>query len=380
MGGLILGKSREKPLTRGQKAFNRWIRRIEMLRKDLAAETAQLDRLMGIYAAELHPLELALMEQRKALVRALRPFLKGRDLTGRRQRQTLRELLHEQLEEIASLTGPVWTEEDLRDLWNELDVAVRAREKPAEDALFQEMRSVVEAEFDAMGLKVDLSRLHPGMTPQDLEAALDDVHKQLHEAPDPGPKPRRAPPSRPGAKPRLSAEERERMEEEVRQRDLGSLYKQLAKLLHPDLESDPVLREDKEAAMKRLTIAYKARDLHALLELELEWIHREGADASRLSEQKLRVYNGILEEQVNELEMRINEISLHPRYAPLMRYCGPFGGPDTVNPQEARQELTAQLRELKSVVERVAGPEALRWVRQLIQEFRTQQQIKNMFF
>ncbi|MBL9174780.1 MAG: J domain-containing protein [Verrucomicrobiales bacterium] len=368
---LILGNPRTKPLTRGQKTFNRLVRRIEDLRKEMARETERLDRLMGAYAADLHPLELDILEQRKALVRALRPFLKGKSLPGRRQRDTLRTLLYDQLETIQSIAGPVWTDEDLRDLWNELDAVFRARRSRLDDTLFNEFQSVAEQEFDAMGLKVDLSKFRPGMTPQEFQEAMEDVHRQVEEAPDPEPKPRGTSQTPPGSKPRPTAADRKRLEEELRQRDLSSLYKQLAKLLHPDLEADPTRRAEKESAMKRLTTAYKDRDLHALLELELEWIQHEGADASRLGDQKLRIYNIILEEQARDLEDRLREISLHPRYAPLQRYSDPFEDPGMMNPRKVRERLTTELQELKTLVCRLSGPDILPEVRQLIQDYRT---------
>lgn len=378
--GLIIGSSRKKPLTQGQRTFNRWICRIEDLRREMAQETERLDRLMGAYAAELHPLEVGIMEQRKAMVRALRPFLRGMGLNGRRQRETLRTLLYTQLEEIQSIAGPVWTDPDLQELWEELEMVFRAQRNRQEDTLFDDFQFLAEEEFRAMGLKVDLSKFRPGMTPQEFQEALEDARRQVEEAPDPEPQPRRTSKGRPDAKPRLAAADRERLAEELRQRDLGSLYKQLAKLLHPDLESDPVRREEKESAMKRLTTAYKARDLHALLELELEWIRHEGTDAARLSAEKLRVYNGILEEQVRDLERQLDELSLHPRYAPLQRYSGPFDGPETLEPRRLRSRLTAELQELKALVERLSGPDVLPLVRQLLREVRSAPPFPDEFF
>ncbi|MCW5557215.1 MAG: J domain-containing protein [Verrucomicrobiae bacterium] len=367
---LTIGKARGKPLTHAQKTFNRWIRRIEDLRRTLEGEAAGLDRLIGIYAAELHPIELAIVEQRKGFVRALRPFLNTSRLTGRNQRRHLRELLHQQLGEIQGMED-AWKDADLEELWNELDAAFLDR-----------MKSMAEAEFGAMGIPMDLSRFRAGMTPDEFQDALEDMQRQVEKAPDPEPEPapQRSARTRPGAKPRLTSEDRERLEEELRQRDLGSLYKQLAKLLHPDLESNPARRETKESAMKRLTTAYKDRDLHALLELELEWIHAEGADASRLSGEKLRVYNGILRDQVDDLERRLNELPMHPRYAPLHRYCGPFDGPGTLDPREIRRQLTVQLKDLKELATRLAGPDALPVVRQLLQEFSSRVPFPDFFF
>ena len=47
--------------------------------------------------------------------------------------------------------------------------------------------------------------------------------------------------------------------------------RKLAKELHPDLECDPAEREKKSRVMQEITAAYARGDLHALLQLELEW-------------------------------------------------------------------------------------------------------------
>ena len=78
--------------------------------------------------------------------------------------------------------------------------------------------------------------------------------------------------------------------------------------------------------MKRLNAAHAARDLHAMLKMEIEWITQEGTDASRLSDEKLAVYNSVLEEQVDfgitSLPATASELAAHPttvrvRYAPI---------------------------------------------------------------
>ncbi len=57
----------------------------------------------------------------------------------------------------------------------------------------------------------------------------------------------------------------------MKKRNLKSLYKQLAKVLHPDLETDPESKLQKEEWMKRLTSAHALGDLRELLSIEFEW-------------------------------------------------------------------------------------------------------------
>lgn len=77
-----------------------------------------------------------------------------------------------------------------------------------------------------------------------------------------------------------AALERERLRqetEEAKARDFKSLYKQLAKVLRPDLETDPVLKAHKEVSMKRSTTARANGDLRDMLAIEMEWLGEKSA-------------------------------------------------------------------------------------------------------
>jgi hypothetical protein len=68
-----------------------------------------------------------------------------------------------------------------------------------------------------------------------------------------------------------------RAAEEFRKRSIAKLYKQLARVLHPDLEQDRGLQSEKVQLMQELTEAYRQNDLHTLLRLELQWIETKAA-------------------------------------------------------------------------------------------------------
>ena len=109
-----------------------------------------------------------------------------------------------------------------------------------------------------------------------------------------------------------------RAEEEFRKRSIANIYKQLARVLHPDFERDTERQKNKVQLMQELTAAYRQNDLHTLLRLEMQWIENEGGDIDRLTEEKLGVYNEILQDQVQGLEQRLMGLIFHPRYRPIV--------------------------------------------------------------
>ena len=364
--GLVIGASSKAPLTKAQQAFNRLIKKIEKLRQSIEQETERMNRSLGLYSIEIHPLEVRILEQRKRVVRLLYPFLGCREIPGRKQRQVLREVLLTHLTQIAEKEGELQDEDltAIRDAITE-SMPLRPPDKDEDKEFLEELKERAAADFKDMGLDVDLSKFRPDMSPEELFEMLAEMEAQVKagqtsEGQGQGQKA--------GKESKTAA--RARMEDELRQRDLGSLYKQLAKMLHPDLEADPTLRTEKEAAMKELTTAYKRKDLHAILRLELEWISREQADVSRLTEEKLRVYIGILREQVAELESRLFEVPHHPRFSPLQRFTHSLFGTRHFNPVVIRQELNDQLKALRFAVQALEGPRALEEVREMIVSIR----------
>jgi hypothetical protein len=153
----------------------------------------------------------------------------------------------------------------------------------------------------------------------------------------------------------LEREKREKLAEELRKKTLATVYKQLARVLHPDLELDPERRRQKERLMQELTVAYSNNDMHTLLRLEMEWIEREEGEIERLTEEKLAVYNQTLKEQVQGLEQELRELPCDPRYQPIVVFEGPFratvrndGPAEAFRLDQANASIGANIRDLRS--------------------------------
>ncbi len=364
--GLVLIPGGKARLSKAQLAFNRLVARIEKLRRSIENEGERLKGFVEFYGAELYPLEKRIGDARKVIVRLLFPFLARGALGRSRSRPLLREMIQEELKEIIGITGEL-ADPDLRDIFKEVE-GKTVKEAEAED--FEVIREQWADMFASAGVDADLSKLRSDMSSAEVAAQLEEM-KARWEAEEEARANAKAK-AKPKSKQALTREARERAAEELRKRDVGGLYRQLAKLLHPDLEQDPALRVEKEAAMKELTTAYKNNDLHALLKLEVAWIAREQADASQLTDKKLAVYNAVLKEQVEELEEELTQVRLHPRFAPLMKFMDPFFGTLLFNGPKEKQRLTSALQIIEATTAALRGPDPKGKVLAMIDEFRQQ--------
>ena len=86
----------------------------------------------------------------------------------------------------------------------------------------------------------------------------------------------------------LQREERAKQAEEARYKSIASIHKQLARVLHPDLEQDEDRKLLKVRLMQNLRRPITIGDLHTLLRTELEWIQCEEGNFGPLDRRKTR--------------------------------------------------------------------------------------------
>jgi len=316
---LTLIAARGRPLTKAQQTFNRLIKRIEALRSKIESETRRLDNLLAYYGKHLYPRLQRQTNLRKALARTLATFLDNKHLKGKKARFTLCDLIADQLDAIVA-EDDCLSDDDLRALFQRVtgeDFEDVTREE------FEEARQQMESTFNEFGIDIDLSDMKPGMSDEALAAKAAEMNTRLQEEIE---KQQQSftPPRRPKTARQHEREKREKLAEELRKKTLATVYKQLARVLHPDLELDPERRRQKERLMQELTVAYSNNDMHTLLRLEMEWIEREEGEIERLTEEKLAVYNQTLKEQVRGLEQELRELPCDPRYQPIVVFEGPF--------------------------------------------------------
>lgn len=361
---LLVVTRRDRPLTKAQRTFNRLAHEIEGLRRRLDEEVRRFDTALAFYGEQLHPRLQKQNALRKDIVRALIRFLAGDSFKTKRERKALRTILSEQLDEIIGYEGSL-ADGDLRDLFERLHGVDFAK---AEQEELNIMRSVMEDMFDDLGLDVDLSDVGPGMSEEEFAKMTAEMAEQFQQqAAETQSAFQR--PGRRKTKRQMEKELLQQQAEEVRKKSIATIYKQLARVLHPDLEQDAALRDRKVGLMQELTAAYRNHDLHTLLRMELAWIQREQGDLSRLADEKLAIYNQVLKEQVAALQQEIAELPFHPRYQPIAILDGPFEiHLHTSGPAEAAA-LDTVIVSFESSLTRLQTEDALDEVRGLVREF-----------
>lgn len=342
---MILSGSSASPLSDGQKRFNRLLAEIDRLRRRIESTRTELEGLTRFALTEVRPLELDRARAAGDLARALYQALKAMRADPKRRRRVPRGLEDRIIELVGEglrldLPSP---HPDLPKIYKELTGSSVESSRQADFDLFREE---METEFRSRGVDLDLSDFDVNLAP---EKAAERLARLVAEAKE---RMRQLDSEGAGADPGSSARGRSGPDGDVRE-EITLLYRYLAKLLHPDLEQDPARRAEKEAAMKDVTLAYKANDLLALLRIEVEWVRGDATRVAGMDDDRLARCNAMLSAQVKELKQELKDLPTDPRYGPASQFAHPvFGFEGFSRP--------AWLRDLRSEID-----QRLQWVREL---------------
>ncbi|AFQ51825.1 J domain-containing protein [Burkholderia cepacia] len=328
-------------LSKAQKTFNTLVKHIEKRRERLGAWEAVMPVFHKKFVDGLLPLEQESTALRIRLIHLLDDAFLQKGLSKAEQR-TLSDL-------IAGMA---------RDLLNVSDDAalkvIYSRHHAASDvgnaaAAPAPMKREPEPAPDT-GPADDLDSLSPDELAERMQAELDAQFERdmaAHAA-------REAQRAKRKKAPKQSAEQARREAEQAESsKSIREIYRKLASALHPDRETDPGEQERKTVLMQRVNHAYAKGNLLQLLELqlEIEQIDRRAIDG--LSEARLTRYNGILEEQIRELDQEIVHVEGDFRRTYGIASSTKLA-PDTVvrmltrdiaGMQRSNQDLTVALRE-----------------------------------
>ena len=138
-----------------------------------------------------------------------------------------------------------------------------------------------------------------------------------------------------------------------------TIYRQLARTHHPDLERDPAKQAAKTAQMQRITEAYEADDLYTLLQLLAE---SGPADAD--SDDVLARYTRALLQQQVTLKQEMNEVKYGPN-----GYVTTSGKKQELELRQLKRDLRAEVEYVEHIGRLIREAESLRDVlRQLAAE------------
>lgn len=310
---------KKSQLSSQQKTFNRLTKKIKILQSHLENTEEELDLVLHFYHHNVRPAKTLLVKTLNEFVTILYGYYQQPKLFSKKDRQAIKEFLLDQGEIIMSLNS-----------YHELDPAILSILEELKGVKTNEIISTamtnLKTDFATMceelGLEVDLSQVDSSDDEATIIRKLFQAVQAARENQQDKQKEHLA-----GAKPKSKRELQKEMKqkelEALQKKGLGTVYKQLAKTLHPDLEQDPTLKSKKEKIMKRLTSAYENNDLHELLSIEIDWMgqtENAGGQEKMQSDEQLKIYNSILKDQITDLELKLEMSHLNPKYISISNY------------------------------------------------------------
>jgi hypothetical protein len=284
----IWARAGSTALTPEQKRFNTLIRQIDQARRTLAAWQEQVPLYAQAYMQLIVPLAKELAAEQRLWAFGLDRLLAQPGWT-KAERDTLRELL-------CDATAELLSEGD------EPDAALKA--------LFDKHAEVdfdTEQQQSRLALK-DMVETMTGMDLGDDDIASDEeLFKRMHKgvADDLAAAQAQEPPRRSRQN---KAQQRRETEAQLATQSVREVFRKLASALHPDRETDASTRQAKTALMQKANQAYASNDLLTLLELQLQVEQVDAGHIASASAPRIRHYNRVLAEQLDELKAEIDRV------------------------------------------------------------------------
>lgn len=348
-------------LSKAQKEFNRLTDRIATLRNKLLQSEKELEALLKEYNGLIPALRSQHCETLAALAFALEEAV-GRTKLGKNQLASLGNTIKGLLDEVAMTRELRSEEEALFNRWSEMSMRemIEQEEKEERELFARYVKGI-------FGMDIDPDRLDDPEERERIEREIDQRNAEAQQESQQWHQTSRRTKAQERADQRRA--DKAKAAEELKNRSLRSVYISLAKLLHPDTEQDTALRKAKEEEMKRLGAAYESGDLSTMLQMEINWVHQQANDLSKLTDEKLDLFNSVLRDQVKEMEFELWELPSQPRFSPLRRYSRGTGMKSAVKLIKAEAHYLEAIGKLYRRMIREINDEDSKTVKHLVMEF-----------
>lgn len=289
----IKSESEKKTLSTAQKKFNGLIKKIDAQKKLLLEWQDTISVYQRRVSSEYEELWEKYNNHRVELVQ-LFDTAHSDKLFKQAEKLKLENLIVDISLELVAEHG----KEELKELYNKYSGSdFDADNQEQDEAVGQMMKSMLQ---EMLGIEIgddmDIS------SPEKMQAALLEKVQQMQEQQEEKQNKRKKTPKQ------LEKEAKLEQEEQIASKSIQEVFRKLAAALHPDREQDEVERERKTKIMQQVNVAYGKKDLLRLLELQLEFEHIDQAQLNNMAEDRLKYFNKILQEQLNELQQEIMQV------------------------------------------------------------------------
>jgi hypothetical protein len=280
--------------TKSQKEFNRLIKKIEKLEKEVVDFREGLVLIQQRVAKDFVPVRATYNEHQAEFVKSLDRAYSSSFFKNAEKKK----MVHIIKEVAFALAADM---EDIKEIYDKYDedgfdkINEEADQHTAE--MMKKMASMMfGVEIDEDADVSDPEKLTAYIT---QKMAEQESQREAYQ---------QSRPQRPKTQKQIEKEEKKAIEERSITKAVRTIYMDLVKAFHPDREIDETEKERKTEIMKRVTEAYEKSDLLALLRLQLEFQRIDQDHLERLADDQLKYYNKILKEQVGELEDELGQL------------------------------------------------------------------------
>lgn len=358
MSSLMQVKGRKKSLlSSAQKTFERLRNKITSLENKLKKRQQELDSCLNYYHEKIAPEKKSLSTTLTDLTKVLHNHYKNSKVFSKKEQNALKEVIVSKVDHIFGLTTIKDADPEINEIYKDLK-GTYYHEAISGD--FEEIMEEMQEMFKANGLDIDLSNLDPSDGEEEIKEKFFSAMGAAAQAAS------EQEPEKPKSKKEQQKLLKEQQLEALQKKGLGSIYKQLAKAFHPDLEQDIDKKAEKVELMKKLTCAYENDDLHTLLSLEMGWMSREENGGKIQDDEQLKIYNSILKDQVTELQCSLETAMLHPKYFSIQNFLNDPFCDDATSLEMVYSELQEDLERHKVLLKKLYTSEAEKTIRSLI--------------
>jgi len=337
---------KENPiLTSHQKTFNRLIKTVQDLQAKQEATIHEIDLALQFYYDTIKPDEAILSQSLIERIKIAYQFYKPSKELSKPERKLFKIWLTGEIEQVCSMNDSSKMPDEIKKIFKELTGS------DYEEDLATEMKIIQEHIQNEFGMDVDLSDVN-------LQGSQDDILKNIFfKLGQAASQHQQSSSESPKTKKQLEKESKKQAIMDMQSKSLHTMYKQLVRVLHPDLERDSQKRTWKEELMKKLTVAYENNDLYSLLTIEMEWMNSSAGKIRSQNDDDLKIYNAILKDQIKELQISIDMLFMHPRNLPIQRfYMDGFDGISSLKKKAI--ELKKLIQEIQDIIPRLQTQQA----------------------
>ncbi|OGB84012.1 hypothetical protein A3F66_06590 [candidate division TM6 bacterium RIFCSPHIGHO2_12_FULL_32_22] len=329
----VISKKEKSNLNNTQKTFNRLIKQVKDLQQQQVQIQNDLNIALKFYYEIVKPDEIIWKQSLIDRLDIAYKFYKNPIGLTKKELKIFKEWLSKEIHETCLQYETNEVPDKLKEMYKELTGSDYQEVMENE---FQDEKSEIQGVFKEMGIDIDLTGINIDDAPEDI------MFKMFSKIDLDTLKNKKKP-----TKKQLERDLKKQQFEEMQAKSLNSIYKQLVRELHPDLEQDVNEKLRKEELMKRLTGAYKNNDLFSILTIQMEWMDNSAKTMHLQKDENLKIYNSILKDQIEELKMSVHMLFMNPRYFPLQKiYVGEFTDLEPLKNRHAQiKEFTKNIKE-----------------------------------